>query len=136
MGASTTIELGHVLVTGGSGFLGANLVTELLGRGLRVRSFDRVPSPHAEHPRLESVVGDITDAQQVAHAVGEGDDRVDTIFHTAALIELMGGASVTDEYRQRSFAVNVEGTKNLVHAGQRAGVQRFCLLYTSPSPRD
>jgi 3beta-hydroxy-Delta5-steroid dehydrogenase / steroid Delta-isomerase len=129
MGASTTIELGHVLVTGGSGFLGANLVSALLDRGLRVRSFDRVPSKHAGHPRLESVVGDITNAEDVARAVGDGDGRVDTIFHTAALIELMGGASVTDEYRQRSFAVNVEGTKNLVRAGQLAGVPRF--VYTA-----
>ena len=48
MGDSTlTTELGRVLVTGGSGFVGANLVTELLNRGHHVRSFDRVPSPLA-----------------------------------------------------------------------------------------
>ncbi len=41
----------------------------------------------------------------------------------------MGGASVTDEYRQRSFAVNVNGTENLVHAAQAAGVKRF--VYTA-----
>ena len=56
-------------------------------------------------------------------------DGVDTIFHTAALIELMGGKSVTKEYRRRSFAVNVDGTKNLVHAAQKAGVKRF--VYTA-----
>ena len=55
-------------------------------------------------------------------------DGIDTVFHTAAVIELLGGASVTDEYRQRSFAVNVDGTKNLVHAAQAAGVKRF--VYT------
>jgi 3beta-hydroxy-Delta5-steroid dehydrogenase / steroid Delta-isomerase len=87
--SSLTRELGPVLVTGGSGFVGANLVSELLDRGHQVRSFDR----------------------------------------TAAIIDLMGGASVTDEYRQRSFAVNVEGTKNLVHAAQAAGVKRF--VYTA-----
>ena len=43
--ASLTTDLGRVLVTGGSGFVGANLVTELLGRGHHVRSFDRAPSP-------------------------------------------------------------------------------------------
>ena len=123
--ASLTTELGRVLVTGGSGFVGANLVATLLDRGLQVRSFDRVPSRHAEHPGLETVVGDITDTADVEKAV----DGIDTIIHTAALIELMGGAAVTDEYRKRSFAVNVEGTKNLVHAGQRAGVQRF--VYTA-----
>ncbi|MDT5163600.1 MAG: 3beta-hydroxy-Delta5-steroid dehydrogenase / steroid Delta-isomerase [Mycobacterium sp.] len=121
----STAKLGRVLVTGGSGFVGANLVTTLLNRGHQVRSFDRAPSPLPSQPGLEVLEGDICDRDIVAAAVA----GVDTIFHTAALIELMGGASVTDEYRQRSFAVNVEGTKNLVHAAQAAGVRRF--VYTS-----
>jgi 3beta-hydroxy-delta5-steroid dehydrogenase/steroid delta-isomerase len=120
-----TAELGRVLVTGGSGFVGANLVTTLLDRGYQVRSFDRAPSPLPAHPALEVLGGDICDRGIVAGAV----DGIDTVFHTAALIELMGGASVTHEYRQRSFAVNVEGTKNLVHAAQSAGVSRF--VYTA-----
>ncbi|TQK28513.1 NAD-dependent epimerase/dehydratase family protein [Arthrobacter sp. SLBN-53] len=118
-------DLGRVLVTGGSGFVGANLVTTLLERGHEVRSFDRVPTPLPAHPRLTTVVGDITNAGDVGTAVAD----IDTIFHTAAIIDLMGGATVTDQYRQRSFSVNVEGTKNLVHAGQQAGVQRF--VYTA-----
>jgi 3beta-hydroxy-delta5-steroid dehydrogenase/steroid delta-isomerase len=123
--ASLTTELGHVLVTGGSGFVGANLVRSLLDRGYRVRSFDRAPSPLPQHPKLEVLQGDITDEAVCAAAV----DGVDTIFHTAAIIELMGGASVTEEYRQRSYGVNVGGTKNLIHAGQQAGVKRF--VYTA-----
>jgi 3beta-hydroxy-delta5-steroid dehydrogenase/steroid delta-isomerase len=123
--ASLTTELGRVLVTGGSGFVGANLVTTLLDRGYQVRSFDRAPSPLPQHPKLQVLHGDITDAAVCAAAA----DGIDTVFHTAALIELMGGASVTDEYRKRSYAVNVDGTKNLVHAAQEAGVKRF--VYTA-----
>ncbi|MBV9353196.1 MAG: NAD-dependent epimerase/dehydratase family protein [Mycobacterium sp.] len=123
--ASLTTELGYVLVTGGSGFVGANLVAALLERGYAVRSFDRAPSPLPGQPKLDVLQGDICDRGSVAAAV----DGIDTVFHTAALIELMGGASVSDEYRQRSFAVNVGGTENLVHAGQSAGVKRF--VYTS-----
>ena len=123
--SSLTTELGRVLVTGGSGFVGANLVTELLERGLEVRSFDRVPSPLPPNPRLEVFQGDITDVDDVAAAVTDAD----TIIHTAAIIDLMGGASATEEYRRRSFAVNVDGTKNLVHAAQEAGVTRF--VYTA-----
>jgi 3beta-hydroxy-Delta5-steroid dehydrogenase / steroid Delta-isomerase len=123
--ASLTTELGRILVTGGSGFVGANLVTTLLDRGYQVRSFDRAPSPLPQHPQLEVLQGDICDAAVCAAAV----DGINTVFHTAAIIELMGGASVTGEYRQRSFSVNVGGTENLVHAGQAAGVQRF--VYTS-----
>jgi len=120
-----TTDLGHVLVTGGSGFVGANLVTELLARGLEVRSFDRVVYPLAEHPRLQTFVGDITDTDDVAKAVA----GIDTVIHTAAIIDLMGGASVTADYRKRSFDVNVGGTQNLVHAAQSAGVKRF--VYTA-----
>ena len=123
--ATLTTDLGRVLVTGGSGFVGANLVTELLDRGHEVRSFDRAPSPLPDHPRLHVVQGDISDPATVAAAV----DGIDTVFHTAAIIDLMGGASVTDEYRQRSFAVNFGGTENLVHAAQAAGVKRF--VYTA-----
>src|ERR1700745_2146913 len=115
--APPTTDLGNVMVTGAPGFVGCNLVAELLDRGYWVRSFDRVPSPLADHPRLETVVGDICDTDSVAAPVAGAD----TIIHTAALIELMGGKSVTDEYRKRSFAVNVDGTKNLVHAAQKAG---------------
>ena len=124
-GTSSTAQLGRILVTGGSGFVGANQVITLLDRGYQVRSFDRAPSPLAAQPGLELLQGDICDQDVVAAGV----DGVDTVFHTAALIELLGGASVTEEYRQRSFAVNVEGTKNLVHAAQAARVKRF--VYTS-----
>ncbi|MFV8320032.1 NAD-dependent epimerase/dehydratase family protein [Mycobacterium sp. 23] len=122
---SLTTELGSVLVTGGSGFVGANLVKTLLERGHRVRSFDRAPSPLPQHPKLEVLQGDITDKAVCEAAV----DGIDTIIHTAAIIDLMGGASVTEEYRQRSFSVNLGGTQNLVEAGQKAGVKRF--VYTA-----
>jgi 3beta-hydroxy-delta5-steroid dehydrogenase/steroid delta-isomerase len=126
MGDSTlTTELGRVLVTGGSGFVGANLVTELLARGHDVRSFDRAPSPLPDHPRLQAIVGDITNSDDVTKAVVD----VDTVIHTAAIIDLMGGGSVTDEYRQRSFAVNVGGTEKLVLAARAAGAKRF--VYTA-----
>src|ERR1700676_3457006 len=127
--SSLTTDLGRVLVTGGSGFVGANLVTELLDRGHQVRSFDRAPSPLPAHPRLEVIQGDVCDPDTVAAAVGSTPVGVDTVLHTAAIIDLLGGASVTDEYRKRSFAVNVGGTENLVHAARAAGVKRF--VYTA-----
>ena len=120
-----TADLGRVLVTGGAGFVGANLVKELLDRGYRVRAFDREPSPLPPHEQLQVLQGDICDPETVATAVQD----IDTVFHTAAIIDLMGGAAATEEYRRRSFAVNVTGTENLVHAAQAAGVQRF--VYTA-----
>ncbi|MET0474607.1 MAG: NAD-dependent epimerase/dehydratase family protein [Mycobacterium sp.] len=124
MGDSTlTTDLGHVLVTGGSGFVGANLVTELLDRGHAVRSFDRAPSPLPQHERLQTIVGDITDTGDVASAV----EGIDTVIHTAAIIDLMGGGSA--QARERSFTVNVGGTEKLIRAAQAGGVKRF--VYTA-----
>ena len=93
--ATLTTPLGRVLVTGGAGFVGANLVTELLERGVCVRAFDRAPSPLPPHERLEVLQGDICDVDTVTAAVA----GIDTIIHTAAIIDLMGGASVTEAYR-------------------------------------
>src|SRR3984885_15114870 len=124
-GSSPTATLGRVLGTGGSGFVGANLVTTLLDRGLQVRSFDRAPSPLTAQAGLEVLEGDIRDPDTVA-AAGDG---IDTVFHTAPIIDLLGGASVTEEDRQRRFAVNVGGTENPGPAAQAAGMKRF--VYTA-----
>ncbi len=97
--ASLTTNLGRVLVTGGAGFVGANLVTTLLERGYHVRSFDRAPSALPKHANLEVLTGDICDTDTVATAVAD----IDTIIHTAAIIDLMGGASVTDGVPQAQF---------------------------------
>lgn len=117
----TVENLGTILVTGGSGFVGGNFVQTLLERGYKVKSFDIVPSKLAAQPNLEVITGNICDVATVENAcVG-----VDTIFHTAAIIGLKGGKSVTKEYRDQSYAINVEGTKNLLRALQKAGGKRF-----------
>jgi 3beta-hydroxy-delta5-steroid dehydrogenase/steroid delta-isomerase len=122
---SKTIEdLGTVLVTGGSGFVGGNFVRTLLSKGYKVKSFDIVPSSE-EHPNLEIITGNICDKSVVEKAC----EGVDTVFHTAAIIGLKGGRAVSKEYRDQSYAINVEGTKNLLHALQKAGGKRF--VYTA-----
>ncbi len=120
-----TAELGRVLVTGGSGFVGCNFVKTLLQRGYKVRSFDMAPSPLPAQENLEIVQGNICDQALVRKVVQD----IDTIFHTAAIIDLKGGAAVTQEYRDRSYGINVEGTKNLLNFGRDAGVKRF--VYTA-----
>jgi 3beta-hydroxy-delta5-steroid dehydrogenase/steroid delta-isomerase len=123
--ASNKIEdLGTVLVTGGSGFVGKNFVQTLLDKGFKVKSFDLVASD-LEHENLEIVVGNICDEAIVEKAC----EGVDTIFHTAAIICLKGGRAVTKEYRDQSYAINVEGTKSLLRHLQKAGGKRF--VYTA-----
>lgn len=115
----------RVLVTGGAGFVGSNLTAELLRRGYWVRTLDIAASPLPAHPRLETVVGDLRDEKVLVRCVTD----VDTVFHTAAMLGLLGGRAVSQGYRDCMFAVNVEATKALIRHARDAGVSRF--VYTS-----
>jgi len=117
-----TTDLGYCLVTGAAGFLGRNLVFELIRRGERVRAFDRVDLPYS-HERLEFVKGDVRLFEDTRKAC----EGVDTVFHTAAVLDFQGFA--TRARRDRSYAVNVGGVENVVRACVEAGVKR--LVHTS-----
>ncbi|NRB41920.1 MAG: NAD-dependent epimerase/dehydratase family protein [Pseudomonadales bacterium] len=122
--AKTNTDLGTVLVTGGSGFVGKNFVKTLLERGFKVKSFDIIESD-IEHKNLEIITGNICEKELVEKAC----EGVDTVFHTAAIIGLKGGKAVSKEYRDLSYAINVDGTKGLLAALQKAGGSRF--IYTA-----
>lgn len=108
--------LRRALVTGGTGFLGQALVSHLRDSGVEVIAFDLRAHPD---PSVHSVVGDICDPAAVRLACA----GVDTVFHTAAMIDW--GLNK----RKQLFAVNVQGTANILDACRNAGVQR--LIYTS-----
>ena len=118
-------DLGHCLVTGAAGFVGKNLVQALLDRGLKVRALVRNTPLDIKHDSLECIPGDIQNSQQM-RAACEG---VDTVFHTAAMIATLGGSAVTREYREQAFAINVQGTANVISACEHNGVRR--LIHTS-----
>jgi 3beta-hydroxy-Delta5-steroid dehydrogenase / steroid Delta-isomerase len=120
-----TRELGHCLVTGGAGFLGRNLVKTLLDAGCRVTALVSRTPLKLQHPQLTVLKGDICNAADMQR-VCKG---VDTVFHTAALIALLGGRFASKQYRQDAWSVNVEGTQNVIDACKVQGVQR--LIYTS-----
>ena len=110
------------LVTGSAGFVGSNLVRALLGRGCTVHGFDRA-SAIMDHPGLRWFRGDVRDAEAL-RAACEG---VDTIFHTAAMIETLTYAPKTFAELVRS--VNIEGTRTVLRVAREAGVKR--LVHTS-----
>ena len=82
-------EMAHCLVTGAAGFLGRNLVKALLARGARVRALVRDTPLRLAHDRVECLMGDVTDQSRM-EAACEG---IDTVFHAAAVIALLGGRS-------------------------------------------
>ncbi len=95
----------QVLVTGATGFLGGALALRLAADGVRVRALARNPRK-AEFLReraIEVLEGDVTDREAMRQAV----QGCRVVFHVAASL---GGS-----YAQHR-AVNVEGTRNVVHA--------------------
>lgn len=105
------------LVTGGSGFLGVNLVRYLLERGHEVRSLDLAQFDYEDvRDRVEAVVGDIRDEAAVARAC----EGVDIVVHTAAALPLYKPEDI--------FSTDVEGTRLLLDASVKASVQRFVMI--------
>ncbi|WNM57943.1 NAD-dependent epimerase/dehydratase family protein [Candidatus Nitrospira allomarina] len=109
--------MGRVLVTGGKGFLGSHLVRRLLAEGEEVRVFGHRGSKQGEALRdngSEVIWGDIRNLSDVEQAV----HGVEKVFHLVSNFR-KGGSDKADAY-----AVNVEGTKNVLKAARKYGVAR------------
>ena len=112
----------QVLITGGLGFLGSNLVNEFASSGFEVRIFNRQGRRPAGfvHPDGHPVVwGDIRDASAVDHAVR----GMDIVVHTVSNFR----EARTDD---QAHAINVTGTDNLLRAAGRHRVDRVVVCST------
>lgn len=108
-----------ILVTGGSGLLGAELIRQLLQSGKRVRALvNQKPLSLPNHPMLEQARGSILDVM----ALEEAMQGVEDVYHCAALVSFDPGDDA------RLYKINVEGTANLVNAALDAGVRRFAFV--------
>ena len=110
-----------VLVTGGAGFIGSNLVRALLARGERVRVLDNFSTGLRANladiaDDVELVEGDLRSYERV-HAAVRG---VELVFHQGALPSVP--RSVHDPLT--TTAVNIEGTLNVLLAARDEGVRR------------
>jgi nucleoside-diphosphate-sugar epimerase len=108
----------YYLVSGGAGFIGSNLVKELLQRGQNVRVLDNFATgkrenlaPFSDHPNLEVFEGDIRSFHIVRDAVKE----VDYVLHQGALPSVP--RSVKDPIT--SNEVNILGTLNILEAKKK-----------------
>jgi UDP-glucose 4-epimerase len=111
----------RVLVTGGAGFIGSNLVRALLARGDDVRVLDNFSTGNRANLAglerdVELVEGDLRSYERVHAAVREAE----VVFHEGALPSVP--RSVQDPLT--TTAVNVEGTLNVLLAARDAGVRR------------
>jgi dihydroflavonol-4-reductase len=107
-----------VLVTGASGFLGWHVARLLGEQGRKVRALVR-PTSKLRDLDVEPVLGDLRDAASLERAVA----GCELVFHVAADYRLWS------RHPQELYDSNVEGTRNLLSAARKAGVERF--VYTS-----
>lgn len=114
----------NILVTGGAGFIGANLVRKLEADGHRVLVYDNLSRGSLDYlPRSEMLIrGDIRDAKTLAPAL----DGIDTLIHLAAYGSVV--ESVADP--RPNFDINVTGTLNVLECARTAGVERFIFAST------
>jgi UDP-glucose 4-epimerase len=115
----------RVLVTGGAGFIGSNVVTELVGRGDEVRILDDLSTGHPDnlHPDAELFKGSVADPEVVTAAV----DGCQLVFHQAAARAVLRSVEAPLE----TDTVNTHGTLTVLKAAADAGAKR--LVYASSS---
>lgn len=104
----------RALVTGGAGFIGQHLVSELVGRGRKVRVLD-IAAPGRALPTIEYVEGSVLDSDRVRCSMAD----VDEVYHLAGL------PGMWRRDRTDFHAVNFVGTENVLGAARQCGVGRF-----------
>lgn len=119
--------MNNVFVTGGSGFVGRNLIRELRRRKIKVRALVRNEQAQEmlESMGAHTVMASLDDAV----AMQAGMQGCDVVFHCAAKVDEWGPV---EEYER----ANVTGTENALEAAKAAGVSRFIAVGTEAAYAD
>lgn len=114
--------MSRYFVTGATGFLGGELVKQLIGRGHQVTALVRSPDkvPLFKVIGVDLQVGDITDRESLRAPMTGADG----VFHVAALYKI-GGAEPAEQFE----AVNVRGTRNVLEVARDLAIPR--IVHTS-----
>ena len=108
-------QMDRILVTGGSGFIGSNVI-QLLMKSFKVINLDLNPSENSE---IEEIIGDVRDKKLVEQVV----EKCDAIIHLAAQVSV----PLSIEYPQKTFEINIEGTQNIIDAAHKFGIKRLIM---------
>lgn len=110
-----------LLVTGGTGFLGANLVPKLVAAGHEVRVIGRSKPSAPGFEKVEFVQADLKNRDAVRRAL----EGVQALYHLAGLV------SFQDKDARRMYELHVDATRELLRDVRESGVQRVILASTS-----
>jgi dihydroflavonol-4-reductase len=113
-------EIKNILVTGGTGFLGAYILKALVEKGYKARAIRRrniLPSfiEKAIMDRVEWLDGDVLDVMSLEDAM----DDMDAVVHSAAVVSFL------KKDRKEMYQVNVEGTANVVNIALEKGIKKL-----------
>ena len=111
-----------ILVTGATGFLGAELIHQLTASGLKLRALKRassvIPDLLQHNTQIDWVIADINDQASLEEAF----ENIDQVYHCAAMV------SFDPKDKAKLLKINIEGTSNVVNLCQEFGIR---LLHVS-----
>ena len=123
----------HILITGGAGYIGSILTSELLRQNYRVTILDSLLFggesivPFLSHPNFHFVKTDVTEPRAVRDALRGGWQKPDTVIHLAAIVGFPACQAVG---KQVAWRYNVEATKTVFGQASDLGVERFVFAST------
>jgi dihydroflavonol-4-reductase len=103
-----------VAVTGAAGFLGTNLINQLVERGHKVTAIDRARSNHARTEGVEWVMGDVLDPESMMGAL----DGAEVIYHLVAVITLA-------QRDDKAWTINTAGVRTVAEAARTVGARKM-----------
>lgn len=107
---------GYILVTGGAGLLGKELITQLLNEGKLVKAiYNKTPLANFNSSDILQFKCDILDVVGLEEVM----TGIEQVYHCAAMV------SFNPAQKQQMFKINIEGTANVVNAAIEAGVKKM-----------
>lgn len=108
-----------ILVTGGSGLVGNELITRLLAAGRQVRAiYNKTPLAKFSSPNIEQIQCNILDVVKLEEVM----QGIEQVYHCAAIV------TFNPARKQEMYKINIEGTANVVNTALEAGVKKMLFV--------
>ena len=123
----------HILITGGAGYIGSLLTSELLRQNYRVTLLDSLLFggesilPFMSHPNFHFIKTDVTEHRAIKDAVKRDWQKPDAVIHLAGIVGFPACQAVG---KQVAWKYNVEATKMVFEQSADLGVERFVFAST------